>query len=153
MSHTFKSRCYRFWLKVSAILERKKKQISLYELAQNEPWVLIDGQIFKENRERMTVDIAKSFNFDGVEYEIHVVNVQSKFFTVRAYRSDNKKPANGYSYMVELETVNDARVLGSSIDPLEASISTAEGDVKHGIWQEYMKAIAASEKGADEEQP
>jgi len=34
---------------------------------------------------------------------------------------------------------------GSSIDPLEELIKTAEHDVKSGIWEQYVAAVKAAQ--------
>jgi hypothetical protein len=61
---------------------------------------------------------------------------------VRAFL--NGKPANGYTYSVEVLTQVDAKMSGTLIDPVEELIKTAIADVKNGIWENYVAAVSAS---------
>lgn len=82
-----------------------------------------------------------NFRHDGKEYEIRIQSDGNKI-NVRAYLND--KPANGYTYSVEVVDQVDAKKSGVLIDPVECLIETASSDVKNGIWEEYLAAVSAA---------
>jgi hypothetical protein len=83
----------------------------------------------------------RSFDHDGKTYEIRIA---SDGHTIRIRAFLNGKPANGYTYSVEVLTQVDAQMSGALIDPIEELIKTAISDVKNGIWEKYVAAVRAA---------
>ena len=80
----------------------------------------------------------RSFNHDGKEYEIRIAS-DGHTIHIRAFL--NGKPANGYTYSVEVLT--KAEISGTSINPYEQLVETAITDVKNGTWESYVAAVNA----------
>lgn len=83
----------------------------------------------------------RAFQHNGQQYEIRVTS-DGNTINVRAFC--NGKPANGYTYSVEVLTQIDAKMSGAVIDPAEELVKTAISDVKSGIWDQYVAAISAT---------
>jgi hypothetical protein len=83
----------------------------------------------------------RNFQHDGKEYEIRV---ESDGNTIHVRAFFNGKPANGYTYSVEVLTQVDAKITDSLIDPSEELIKTATSDVKNRIWEKYLAAVSAA---------
>jgi len=84
----------------------------------------------------------RSFQHAGNTYEVRIAP-DGHTFRVRAFLND--KPANGYTYSVEVLTQIDAAMSGSIVDPLEELIKAAEHDVKSGVWEKYVAAVKAEQ--------
>jgi hypothetical protein len=83
----------------------------------------------------------RTFQHDGKEYEIRVAS-DGHTIHVRAFL--NGKPANGYTYSVEVLTQVDAKMSDALVNPIEELIKTATSDVKNGIWEKYVAAVSAA---------
>lgn len=81
------------------------------------------------------------FEHNGKKYEIRSVSDGHK---VRLRAFLDGKPANGYTYAVEILTQVDAKMSGSIADPIAELIETAINDVKSGIWEQYVAAVSSS---------
>ena len=83
----------------------------------------------------------RCFEHDEKTYEIRIASDGS---TIRIQAFLNDKPANGYTYSVELLTQVDAQLSGALIDPIEELIKTAIASVKNGTWEKYVAAVSSS---------
>ena len=77
----------------------------------------------------------KEFEFEGNKYEIRI---SSDGWTTNIRVFLNNKPANGYSYSVELPIVVDSKRGKLPMDPVEDLIKTAENDIKEKRWEKYL---------------
>lgn len=83
----------------------------------------------------------RNFQHNGIEYEIRIASDGLAIY-VRAFL--NGRPANGYKYSVEVLTHIDAQMSNALIDPVEELVKTATSDVKNGIWEKYLTAVATT---------
>lgn len=83
----------------------------------------------------------RSFDHNGKIYEIRIA---SDGHTIRIRAFLNGKPANGYTYSVEVLTQVDAQLSGTLVNPIEELIETAIAEVKSGTWEKYVAAVRAS---------
>lgn len=83
----------------------------------------------------------RSFDHDGKTYEIRIA---SDGHTIRIRAFLNDKPANGYTYSVEVLTQGDAQISGALINPIEELIKTTILNVKNGTWEKYAAAVLAA---------
>ena len=72
-----------------------------------------------------------NFEFEGEKYEVRVLTDGSTT-RIRVFKGD--KPANGYSYTVELDPVEKWLV-----DPVEEMVDTAIKHVKDKTWEQCME--------------
>lgn len=86
----------------------------------------------------------RTFIHKGNKYEIRVV---SDGHTIRVRCFLNGKPANGYSYAVEIPAQIDANMNNGVFNPVEELIKTAEYDVKNGVWDQYVAAVQGTHNG------
>ena len=86
----------------------------------------------------------RNFQHNGRDHEIRIA---SDGHTIHVRAFIDGKPANGYSYAVEMQTQIDAAVIGADINPLELLAQTAEDDVRNGKWEQYLRAVAAHASG------
>jgi hypothetical protein len=82
-----------------------------------------------------------TFEHKGETYEVRTCSDGHKIH-VRAFK--DAKPANGYSYCVEVQDVKDAQIAAASL--VNELIKTAQSDVRNGVWEEYVAATNASDK-------
>ena len=82
------------------------------------------------------------FEHNGKQYEVRPAS-DGKTIYIRAFLDG--KPANGYTYSVELLTVINAHTDALSIDPVRVLIDAAVNDVKNGRWEQYVAAAKASQ--------
>jgi len=90
----------------------------------------------------MTSYQTRTFQHNGKDYEIRIAS-DGHTFHVRVFVDG--RPANGYTYSVEVLTQIDAAAIGSGIDLLETLIKTAEQDVRNGTWEQYVSAVNATD--------
>lgn len=83
----------------------------------------------------------RSFEHAGREYEVRFTS-DGHTMHIRVFL--NGKPANGYTYSVEVLTQIDAKMSGALIDPVEEMIKTAISDAKNGMWEKYVAAVSGS---------
>ncbi|MCI2245724.1 hypothetical protein L3067_14035 [Xanthomonas sp. PPL568] len=84
------------------------------------------------------------FDHNGKKYEVRSA---SDGCTIRVRAFLDGKPANGYTYQVEISTQIDAVMSGSAVNPARDLIEIAISDVKRGIWEQYLAAVAATGDG------
>ena len=82
----------------------------------------------------------RNFQHNGKECEIRVAS-DGHTIHVRAFLEG--RPANGYTYSVEVLTKIGAKMSDAIVDPVEELVRTAISDVKSGIWEEYVSAISS----------
>lgn len=92
----------------------------------------------------MTLLKAVPFQFEGKDYEIRVFEKDSGYF-IRAY-IDNK-PANGYGYSVD-EVTRVGLAHTKKLSALQHLIDHAQSDIENKVWEKYLAALEALEKGA-----
>lgn len=80
----------------------------------------------------------REFEFEGKIYE---TRISSDGWTTNIRVFLDGKPANGYTYSVELPVIVDAKKGKLPIDPKEDLIETAKNDVKEKRWEKYLEAI------------
>jgi hypothetical protein len=80
----------------------------------------------------------REFEFEGNKYEIRI---SSDGWTTNIRVFLNNKPANGYSYSVDLSIIIDSKKGKLPVDPVEDLIKTAENDIKEKRWEKYLEAI------------
>lgn len=83
----------------------------------------------------------RSFNHDGKEYEIRIAS-DGHTIHIRAFL--NGKPANGYTYSVEVSTQVDSQMTGALSNPIEELIKTAIANVKNSSWENDVVGVNAS---------
>ena len=81
---------------------------------------------------------ARAFEFEGRSYEVRIA---SDGFTTHIRVFFNGKPANGYTYSIDLETRLDAEMTKVLINPLDEMIETAINDIREKTWEHYLEAI------------
>ena len=81
------------------------------------------------------------FSFEGREYEIRVVS-DGATIHVRAFHKG--KPANGYSYQVDLMTAFDLKKL-MVCDAIKELVDSAKNDVTERRWERLIEAMKATE--------
>lgn len=72
-----------------------------------------------------------NFEFEGEKYEVRMLTDGSTT-RIRVFKGD--KPANGYSYTVELDPIKKMLV-----DPVEEMVDTAIKHVKDKTWEQCME--------------
>lgn len=72
-----------------------------------------------------------NFEFEGEKYEVRMLT-DGLTTKIRVFMDD--KPANGYSYTVELDP--DQKML---VDPVEEMVDTAINHVKEKTWGQCME--------------
>ncbi len=85
----------------------------------------------------------RPFTHNGKEYEVRIAS-DGYTFHVRTFL--NGKPANGYTYSVDVLTQDDAHMSNAQVNPVEELIKIAKSDVTNGIWEKYVAAVNASAK-------
>ena len=80
----------------------------------------------------------REFGFDGKKYEVRIA---SDGHTTRIRTFLNGKPANGYTYSVDLITASEIKESLLSVDPVEELVKTAISDVKEKTWDRYLEAV------------
>lgn len=83
----------------------------------------------------------KYFQHAEMKYEVRITS-DGHTFRVRVYV--NGKPANGYTYSVELLAQLDSQVTYSLVNPVEELVNTAITDVTNGVWEKYLAAMDAT---------
>lgn len=82
------------------------------------------------------------FIFKNENYEIRVFS-DGWHIKVQAFKGD--RPANGYSYFVDLPTAFDLEKL-QGISAIEALVSSAKGDVESEAWKKVEDHLASLSK-------
>ena len=85
------------------------------------------------------------FEHNGKKYEVRTA---SDGCTIRVRAFLDGKPANGYTYEVQIATHIDALMSGSIVSPANDLVEMAIGDVKRGIWEQYLSAVNTPRDGA-----
>lgn len=85
----------------------------------------------------------KTFQHDGRNYEVRITADENNTVLVRVFAEDGR-PANGYSYSVDLLTRLDAATSGT-INPVDVLVNVAISDVKGGTWERYVAAVEAAD--------
>ncbi len=84
------------------------------------------------------------FEFEGKSYEIRIYSKGWKF-NIRAYLDD--RPANGYSYTVDLPTSFDIKNI-MNIDAIQELVKLAKKDIENKKWEklvnQYLKTLKTS---------
>ena len=85
----------------------------------------------------------RDFQHNGIAYEVRIVT-DGQAIWVRAFQGG--RPANGYSYRVELETQIVALSDKHPSDLVVNLIDIAMDDVKNGRWEQYVAAVKAEKR-------
>ena len=80
----------------------------------------------------------REFEFENKKYEIRISS-DGWITNIRVFLDG--KPANGYSYAVELPIILDAKHGKLPIDPKEDLIETAKRDIEEKRYERYLEAI------------
>jgi hypothetical protein len=84
------------------------------------------------------------FTANEKNYEVRLTT-DGATVRLRAFAKDEGKPANGYIYSVDINTIHDLKVL-AEIDVIKALIKTAQDDVIQKRWENLLLAIESLKK-------
>jgi len=87
--------------------------------------------------------IKEVFKANGKDYEIRII---SDGATIRLRAFDKTgKPANGYTYQIDVTTNNDLKMIAGQ-DGVKEMIKFAKDDVAKKRWEKFLEAVKALKK-------